>query len=59
MSGYVRTCADYKYFDEDESWSEDDYFYFNFCDIGAKDSEEVTPETEACAAFTPIIEARE
>lgn len=58
MSECKRTCADCRHFDEDESWSEDDYFYFNFCDIGAKDSDEITPATEACAAFTPIIEIK-
>lgn len=46
-----RTCADCDYFDEDEVWSEDDYGFFYFCDVGARDVDHMEPDAPACGCF--------
>jgi hypothetical protein len=50
-------CGDCSHFDEDEAWSEDDYWWFNFCDIGKNDPfEDFDKDTVACDCFKPLSE---
>ena len=50
-------CGDCAYFDEDEDWSEDDYLWFNFCDIGKINPfEDFGKDTVACDCFKPLSE---
>ena len=46
-----KTCGECRYCDEDESWSEDDYFWFHFCEIGQGPEDGITTETPACKCF--------
>lgn len=52
-----RTCGECRYCDEDECWTEDDYFWFHFCAIGQASGDEITEittETPACKCFVPL-----
>ena len=51
-----RTCADCKYFYEDEVWSEDDYGFSYFCDVHARYEDEMEPDAPACGCFRAIRE---
>ena len=54
-----RTCRDCRWFDEDEAWTEDDYWFFYFCDVGARDADKMEPDAPACGCFREIREGRE
>lgn len=49
-----RTCRGCRYFDVDEAWSEDDYVFYYFCDVGARDVDEMEPDAPACGCFRAI-----
>ena len=49
-----KTCGECRFCDEDESWWEDDYFWFHFCRIGQGPEDGITTETPACKCFVPL-----
>ena len=54
-----KTCGECFFCNEDEAWSEDDYTWFNYCEIGQGPSDGIDEDTPACRCFKPCSECEE
>ena len=49
-----RTCGECMFCDEDETWTEDDYFWFSYCTMGLGPEDGISDDTPACSCFRPF-----
>ena len=54
-----KTCGECMYCDEDEFYTEDDYFWFSYCTMGLGPEDGISNDTPACNCFRPLPEGME